>query len=149
MEDIQERSVSNRIADFHKPVGELRPELLFPLFLSFNSLRDLAFDPFPVLFTRLSLVFPGELEVGRTIPSWRIIVEQRIAELTRFNQFLRPEDRVVFDDLLKQCKFYASQAGVLASPVEEVPLLLSMVFAQRKRLTELERQLSELLNLLR
>jgi hypothetical protein len=82
--------------------------------------------------------------MGRTIPSWRIIVEQKIVELSRFNQFLRPEDRVVFDDLLNQCKLYAPQAGVLASPVAEVPLLLSMVFAQQKRLVELERRASEL-----
>jgi hypothetical protein len=83
--------------------------------------------------------------MGRTIPSWRIIVERKIAELSKFKQFLPPEDRVVFDDLLNQCKLYAPQAGVLASPVAEVPLLLSMVFAQHERLTELEKRLSELL----
>jgi hypothetical protein len=79
--------------------------------------------------------------MGRTIPSWRIIVEQKIAQLSRFKQFLRPEDRAVFDDLLNQCKLYAPQAGVLASPVAEVPLLVSMVFAQHKRLIELEKRL--------
>jgi hypothetical protein len=81
--------------------------------------------------------------MGRTIPSWRIIVEQKLAELSRFNQFLRPEDRAIFEDLLNQCKLYAPQAGVLASSVEEVPLLLSMVFAQHKRLTELEKRLDQ------
>jgi hypothetical protein len=81
--------------------------------------------------------------MGRTIPSWRIIVEQKIAEFSRFNQSLRPEDRVVFEDLLNQCKLYAPQASVLASPVAEVPLLLSMIFAQHKRLTELEKRLNQ------
>jgi len=76
------------------------------------------------------------------IPSWRVIVEQKLAEFSRFKQSLRPEARVVFEDLLKQCKLYAPQAGVLASPVAEVPLLLSMVFAQHKRLTELEKRLN-------
>jgi hypothetical protein len=78
--------------------------------------------------------------MGRTIPSWRIIVEQKTAQLSRFKQFLPPEDRVIFEDLLNQCKLYAPQASVLASPVAEVPLLLSMVFAQHKRLTELEKR---------
>jgi len=81
--------------------------------------------------------------VGRTIPSWRIVVEQKIAELSRFKQFLRPEDRAVFDDLLSQCKLYAAEAGLLASPVKEVPLFLSMIFAQHKRLAELEKQFNE------
>ncbi len=83
--------------------------------------------------------------MGRTISSWRIIVEQEIATMSRFKQFLRPEDRAVFDDLLNQCKLYAPEAGVLASPVKEVPLLLSMIFGQHKRLTELEKRLNETL----
>lgn len=77
------------------------------------------------------------------MPSWRIVVDQKIAELSRFRRFLRVEDRAVFDDLLIQCKLYAAEAGVLASPVKEVPLLLSIVFAHHKKLTELEKQLNE------
>jgi hypothetical protein len=84
-----------------------------------------------------------ELVMGRTIPSWRIVVEQEIAVMSRFKQFLGPEDRAVFDDLLNQCKLYAPYAGPLASPVREVPLLLSMIFAQHKRLMELEKRIKE------
>ena len=58
--------------------------------------------------------------------------------MARFKQFLRAEDRVVFDDLIAQCRLYSSSAGVLASSIREVPLLLSMVFAQHKKLMELE-----------
>jgi hypothetical protein len=81
--------------------------------------------------------------MGRTIPSWRIVVDEELVRLARFNQFLRVEDRAVFDDLLSQCRLYASAAGVLASPVREVPLLLSMIFAQHKRLMELEKHVEE------
>jgi hypothetical protein len=81
--------------------------------------------------------------MGRTIPSWRIIVEQEMAAMSTFKQFLGPEDRAVFDDLLSQCKLYAAEAGLLASPVKGVPLLLSMIFAQHKKLTELEKRLNE------
>jgi hypothetical protein len=54
---------------------------------------------------------------------------------------LPSEDRVVFEDLLNQCKLYASAASTLASPVKEVPLILSILFAQHKKLLELEKQL--------
>ena len=81
--------------------------------------------------------------VGRTIPSWRIVVDQKLAELSRFKHFLRAEDRVIFDDLLIQCKLYASEAGTLASPVREVLLLLSMIFAHHKKLVELQKHLDE------
>jgi hypothetical protein len=83
--------------------------------------------------------------MGRTTPSWRIVVDEEIAAMSRFKQFLGPEDRAVFDDLIIQCKLYAPQAGVLASPVKEVPLLLSMIFAQHKRLVELEKRVKETL----
>jgi len=81
--------------------------------------------------------------MGRTIPSWRIIVEQEIEKMSKFKQFLRTEDQAVFEDLLNQCKLYASAAGVLASSVKESPLLLSMLFAHHKKLTELERRMKE------
>jgi len=76
--------------------------------------------------------------MGRTMPSWRIVVGQKIAELSRFKQFLRGEDRAVFDDLLIQCKLYTAEAGVLASPAKEVPLLLSIIFTHHKKLMELK-----------
>jgi hypothetical protein len=82
--------------------------------------------------------------IDRSIP-WRVIVEQKIAELSRFKQFLRPEDRAVFDDLITQCKLYAAEIEVFASPVKEMSLLFSMIFAQHKRLIELEKRLNETL----
>jgi hypothetical protein len=84
--------------------------------------------------------------LGRTIPSWRIVVEEETSRLSRFKQFLRAEDRVVFDDLLAQCKLYAPYAGCMASPVKEVPLLLSMIFAQHKKLMELEKRINQVLD---
>jgi len=50
---------------------------------------------------------------------------------------------VIFEDLLNQGKLYASAASALASPVKEVPLILSILFAHHKKLSELERRLEE------
>jgi hypothetical protein len=86
-----------------------------------------------------------ELVMGRTIPSWCFVVEQKIVELSRFKQFLRPEDRAVFDDLTIQCRFFAAGGEVFASPVKEMSLLFWMIFAQHKKLTELEKRLNETL----
>ena len=80
--------------------------------------------------------------IGRTIP-WRVLVEQKMAESDRFKQFLRPEDRAIFDDLLTQCKLYAAGGEVFTSPVKEMSLLFWMIFAQHKKLVELEKRLNE------
>ena len=78
--------------------------------------------------------------MGRTIPSWRMVVEDELGRLKRFREFLRSEDKEVFDDLLNQCRLYASYASTMASPVKEIPLIMSMLFGQHKRLMELEKK---------
>jgi len=82
--------------------------------------------------------------VGRTILSWRMIVETEVERLKKFRDSLRLEDRLIFDDLLRQCKLYASAASSLTSPVKEVPLIMSILFAHHKKLTEIEKRLDEL-----
>ncbi len=57
---------------------------------------------------------------------------------------LRSGDRVIFDDLMRQCKLYASHASTMASVVKEIPLIMSMLFGQHKRLLELEEQIAKL-----
>jgi hypothetical protein len=79
--------------------------------------------------------------MGRTIPSWRMVVEAEIEKLKKFRDSLRQEDKLIFEDLMSQCKLYASAAGSLASPVKEVPLILTMLFAHHKKLVELEKRL--------
>jgi len=78
--------------------------------------------------------------MGRTVPSWRMVVEDELGRLKRFRMFLRSEDKEVFDDLLNQCRLYASYAGSMASPVKEIPLIISILFGQHKRLMELEKK---------
>jgi hypothetical protein len=79
--------------------------------------------------------------MGRTIPSWRMVVEAELDKMKKFRDSLRLEDKLIFEDMLNQCKLYASAASSLASPVKEVPLMMSMLFAHHKKLAELERRL--------
>jgi hypothetical protein len=70
-----------------------------------------------------------------------MVVEGELEKLKWFRAFLRSDDKEVFDDLLNQCRLYASFAGTMASPVKESPLLMSMLFGQHKRLVELEKRI--------
>ena len=67
-----------------------------------------------------------------------MVVDDELGKLKKFRDFLRLEDKEVYDDLLNQCKLYATYAGSMVSPVKEVPLIISMLFDQHKRLMELE-----------
>src|SRR6266849_6092360 len=79
--------------------------------------------------------------MGRTIPAWRMVVEAEMERMKHFEEFLRSEDKIIFEDLMNQCKLYASYASTLASPVKEVPLIISMLFAHHKMLWKHEKQL--------
>jgi hypothetical protein len=78
--------------------------------------------------------------MGRTIPSWRMVVEAKIEKMKKFEDSLCIEDKVIFEDMLNQCRLYASAASSLASPVKEVSLMISMLFAQHKKIAELEKR---------
>ncbi|MFI5449043.1 MAG: hypothetical protein ACHQ03_04660 [Candidatus Bathyarchaeia archaeon] len=82
--------------------------------------------------------------MGRTIPSWRMEAAEETKRLRGFREMLRSGDRVIFDDLMRQCKLYASHASTMASVVKEIPLIMSMLFGQHKRLLELEEQIAKL-----
>jgi len=82
--------------------------------------------------------------MGRTIPSWRMVVDRELEWMRNFGVFLREEDRIIFEDMMLQCKLYASYASTLCSPIKEVPLLISMIYGQHKMLWEHERILTRL-----
>jgi hypothetical protein len=71
-------------------------------------------------------------------------VNDEIERISRFRDFLRVEDKEIFDDLLRQCKHYAPYASTMASVVKEVPLMFSMLFGQHKMIWELEKRVSKL-----
>jgi len=71
-----------------------------------------------------------------------MIATDETKRLRGFREMLRSEDKEIFDDLMRQCKLYASHASTMTSVVKEVPLIMSMLFGQHKRLMELEKQLN-------
>ena len=70
-----------------------------------------------------------------------MVVEAEIAKLRKFQEFLRTDDKLVFQDLLNQCKLYAPYASTMTSTIKEVPLFISMLFGQHKRIIELEKKI--------
>ena len=64
-------------------------------------------------------------------------------KLKRLQEFLRQEDKMLFEDMLNQCRLLASAIGVMASPQKQVPLIVSMLFVNHKKLVKLEKHLEE------
>jgi hypothetical protein len=63
--------------------------------------------------------------------------------MRRFKRFLSLEDEAIFDDLLTQCRRHTAAGEVFRSPAREMSLSFWMVFAQHKKLAELEKRLAK------
>jgi hypothetical protein len=84
--------------------------------------------------------------MGRTIPSYRILLEEELRRWKRFQDILRTDDRPIFEDMMDECRRHASEAGNLASPSKTEPMILSILFAHHKALAKLQERLAELNN---
>lgn len=75
--------------------------------------------------------------MGRTVPSWRRLLEDEFKRWKKFQESLRFDDREIFEDLMNECRRYASAAGAATFPTRTEGMFLSILFAQHKRLKEL------------
>jgi len=69
--------------------------------------------------------------MGRTVPSFRMLLEGIVEELSPFTRALRGEDRNAFDSLMNKVRLHASSCTVvpLLDPMEAI--FLSMRAAER------------------
>ena len=82
--------------------------------------------------------------MGRTVPTYRMVIERIAAGLSPFRRALREEDRLAFDRLMNRIRERASAAGFL---VEESPLesaLLAALVGQEREIQRLREELTAL-----
>jgi hypothetical protein len=85
--------------------------------------------------------------MGRTIPSYRIILEEGLKRWERFREALRIEERAIFQDMMDECRRHASAAGAACIPSETEAMFLTILFAHHKALKELERRTEYIIRL--
>jgi hypothetical protein len=76
--------------------------------------------------------------MGRTVPSFRMLLEEIIMELSVFRRALRGEDKIAFDGLMNKAREHASSCTVttVLEPMDAV--LLSILVEQEKEISELK-----------
>jgi len=75
--------------------------------------------------------------MGRTIPSWRIVLEEELKRWEKFKEALCIDERLIFEDLTDECRRHASATGAACFPVKAEGMFLSILFAHHKSLKEL------------
>lgn len=76
--------------------------------------------------------------MGRTIPSFRMLLEEIVLELSVFRRALRGEDKIAFDSLMNKARAHASSCTVtpMLEPMDAV--FLSILMEQEKEIRELK-----------
>jgi hypothetical protein len=77
--------------------------------------------------------------MGRTVPTFRQLVDDAIARWAKFRRALRREDQQYFDRLFRRVRSYTQAATYQASDNPMEAILLSIALDQEKRLDALER----------
>jgi len=79
--------------------------------------------------------------MGRTIPSYRIILEEELKRWERFRDALRIDEREVFEDMMDKCRRRASAAGAACFPIPSEGMFLIVLFAHHKTRKELNEKI--------
>jgi hypothetical protein len=84
--------------------------------------------------------------MGKTVASYRMVLEDEIYRWKSFRDALAGEDdKAGFDDLMDMCRNNAMAAGNATNPIVFEPMAMSMLLGQRKKIQEPEYKLSDLL----
>jgi hypothetical protein len=80
-----------------------------------------------------------EKPMGRTVPTFRQLIDDAIARWSKFRRALRREDQEYLDRLFRRVRSYTQAATYQASDNPMEAILLSIALDQEKRLDALER----------
>jgi hypothetical protein len=80
--------------------------------------------------------------MGKTVPSYRIALEEEIHRWRGFAKALRIDDKEAFETLMDACRSYASAGSNATQPVLFEPMVMSILLYQQKKIDRLEKELN-------
>lgn len=87
----------------------------------------------------------GVVVLGRTIPSYRMALENEIQKWKRFTKALPSRsEREAFEELMNHCRRYASAGGMAVRPILSEAMFMSILLTHEKTLRKLEAELEKL-----
>ncbi len=78
--------------------------------------------------------------MGRTVPSFRMWLEEIISELSVFRRALRGEDKAAFDSLMNKARNHASSCTVAPTLDPMDAVFLSILIEQQKEIKSLREE---------
>ena len=84
--------------------------------------------------------------MGRTVPSYRMILEREIAKWRGFFDALRRDDRAIFEELMNHCRRHVSAAGAATRPIITEAMSMSILLSHEKALKKIQSTLDNIMS---
>ena len=82
--------------------------------------------------------------MGRTVPTFTMVIQQEMESWSKFRRGLRKDDQEALDQLFREARMQLAGSAYAARPIPFESIAMSMLLAQQKMIRELERLTKEL-----
>jgi hypothetical protein len=82
--------------------------------------------------------------MGKTVPSYRMALENEIQRWSSFGKALRVEEREAFEKLMDACRSNAAASSNATNPVIFEPMAMSILLHLQMTVSKLEKELNVL-----
>jgi hypothetical protein len=83
--------------------------------------------------------------MGRTVPTFTMVIQQEMESWTKFRRGLRKEDQEALDELFRAARLQLAGSAYAARPIPFESVAMSMLLAQHRMIKELQRSLTVIL----
>ena len=79
--------------------------------------------------------------MGRTVPTFTMVLQQEIDSWSKFRRGLRREDQEALDELFRAAQLQLAGSAYAARPIPFESIAMAMLLAQQQRIKKLEGEL--------
>lgn len=82
--------------------------------------------------------------MGRTIPTYRQLIQEEIKNWMKYAETLPLEDRKLFYQLISQCRKNITEAANTLNPTINEAILMTLIFQQQKQIRKLQKEIEKI-----
>lgn len=82
--------------------------------------------------------------MGRTVPTFTMVIQQEMESWSKYRRGLRKEDQEALDELFRAARLQLAGSAYAARPIPFESIVMSMLVSQQRRLQELRERIARL-----
>ena len=82
--------------------------------------------------------------MGRTVPTFTMVIQQEMESWSKFRRGLRKEDQDALDDLFRAARMQLASSAYAVRPIPFESIAMSMLVAQQRLMQDLKERIARL-----